>query len=224
MGVEEQIGDTLKLALQKYWTFFGIAGLALIVFAAGDGFPKWLVQLSAGWQEATFLSGCVFAIACFAVVAVELRGGSPPGKEVLPDFGVDVASPDDNEVVQLPLRFVGTLKKSLPDGFELWLFGCAGQLPPSYWPQRRATITGTSWTCDVDQPWTTGTEALYVLMIVGPDGQALVRLYWELNLKAQEASGRWTGALNQLTTDMKVCTAPAKLRWRVPLDPTSGAA
>ena len=214
MGVEEQVGDTVKLALQKYWTFFGIAGVALIVFAAGDGFPKWLVQLSAGWQEATFLTGCVFVAACFLVVAVELRGGSETTKELLADFGVEIASPDDNEMVKFPIRFVGTFKRALPKGYELWLFGCASQLPPSYWPQRKARITATSWTCDLDRPWTNDKAAIYAMVVVGPDGQALVRLYWELNLKAQENGGRWAGTLNQLTADMVACTDPRVFRWQ----------
>jgi hypothetical protein len=219
MGVEEQVGDTVKLALQKYWTFFGTAGLALIVFAAGDGFPKWLVQLSAGWQEATFLAGCVFVAACFLVVAVELRGGPASVNKALPDPGVDIASPDDNESVQFPARIVGTIKTPVPDGWELWLFGCASELPPSYWPQQKARLTATSWACDVERIWTTGNAAKYVLVIIGPDGQALVRLYWELNQKAQENGGRWAGPLNQLTADMKVCTAPRTFRSRAMTPP-----
>ena len=64
---KSRLADTVQgPRFRNIGTFFGIAGLALIVFAAGDGFPKFVVQtVQLAGRRRFFAAGCVFVAACF---------------------------------------------------------------------------------------------------------------------------------------------------------------
>jgi hypothetical protein len=212
MGIEEQVGDTLRLALAKYWTFFGVSGLLLILVAAADGIPKW-VALEPLWQWLVFAIGFALLLACAAAVFLDARTAKTVGRPDLADVVATVLTPGDRETVQSPFILVGSLGKPMPEGCELWLFGVAGDAPASWWPQTRAQVNGTSWTCEARNRWTQGMDAPYEMAVVGPDGQALVGTYLELNHSCQGISGKWAGALTRLTSDMQVCSARRRVRW-----------
>jgi len=132
------------------------------------------------------------------------------------DYALEITEPSKGSNVASSFELKGTLRKMLPDGWELRLLNRAMKSGVmTYWPHGAALdLTPQSegavkWAVTYTaREYKDNDRRDLVLYFVGPDGQALLSAYFKLNERfAPKGSAPWEG-ITDLTRDMKLACKP----------------
>jgi hypothetical protein len=116
------------------------------------------------------------------------------------DYGVKIKSINAGDKVQGSFKVSGTYKKELPKGYKIQLF-VKSSSKGEYFPQRVTEIKSENrtWTADVRVGGVSGTKAVIIAAVAGPDGQALCNYYRKVGRETE----KWTG-IELLTNDIEL--------------------
>jgi hypothetical protein len=172
----------------KLWLAFLVSGLGLLLIGSVGKVP---------WFNLDVVN-IYFQIILVAAGVMLLLGGiyfgkyQPPkpeparptrqGKTAIDAalYEITIKSPKWGQELSPPVSISGTMKKKLPDGYELWLINTGTQNgQPAYWPQDFAVINNNGgWTLKYrPREFHLGEERRMNLYIVGKDGQRLFAYY-----------------------------------------------
>jgi hypothetical protein len=177
--------------IERAWAVFLVAGLALLFVGVFGRSPYGDFGGAADiFRLPLVILGAVIILASFGLVAAaQLWPASAPMSEasikkpVRPafnpwEYGVQVKQPKkDNEIVHPPVKISGTVKKTLPKDYKLWMVGIGGKTEaPEYWPHREVDILANkTWEFDYEpKNFKENEQRRLQLYILGTEGQKLV--------------------------------------------------
>ncbi len=135
--------------------------------------------------------------------------------------GVDIEEPAHNADTYVPFRVSGKCK-SIPKGYQLWLFIIGGQGGLECSPQSEITPHDGRWTTDFRATFfERGHKRRFAIFLVGEDGQALIQHYKTFGKALNQVEPRtdrpWP-PLTRLTSDIVRATEirEVTLRGRTP--------
>jgi hypothetical protein len=133
--------------------------------------------------------------------------GPGPMRPAANSFDVVVRLPPPNTAVTSPVVVSGTLSRSLPPEYELWLFTqghWSGD--DAWWPQTRIN-EGPNWSASyVARDPKPGDRRTLRIFVVGPDGRALIATWRRINSHfTQQTNQHWVG-MSRLTADVIAAT------------------
>jgi hypothetical protein len=173
---------------ESAWRACFWAGLILIVLAACGRLlviadakvvnPEFLIPI--------FVLGTILLLVTAFVALTEARGTTPTGAPspaiAKKDYVATVDSPT-NKTVPIPVLIAGTLKRTLPDGFQLWLVNHGTENGhAAFWPQTEAKVVGKRWSVTYEprefEHLSTRRLQMY---LVGKEAQKLLSYFKQAN-------------------------------------------
>jgi hypothetical protein len=144
--------------------------------------------------------------------AIQVSGAEKPQPKVnVKAVSVTITKPKPrrDEMFTSPVTIAGTVAKPLPDGWGLWLLSIgARKQRPTFWPyQQIRMMDQKNWTVSYNTRSGDGPRELQIY-IVGPDGQALMSSFFDINDEHLSINPGSHAPLLALTSDMyKACKA-----------------
>lgn len=133
-----------------------------------------------------------------------LTGRQAPVKQALaaPNYGISF-KPPGRKFTKAPITVWARQENPLPPGTELWLFTQGDQSGHTAWWAQNAFTGGKKCSADYyPRDWKHGEKRTLQLFLVGPDGQALIAYFRNVNqLLSLPQNKHWIG-ITKLTSDM----------------------
>jgi hypothetical protein len=187
--------SSIKFFFEKPWrACLAASFLFLIVAATGEViFTGMKTNADFKWIFVAMSALCIV----LAVLAYWRESGSneqPVASNAKPKinpktYNVVISKPEFGKKLKPPVILTGKMSRKLPQGVQLWLFS-EGGIPKSkkHYPNREATIDPNrerEWSIKYKpgHKFEDGQSRTLQLYLVGPDGQALITAYKNINAK-----------------------------------------
>lgn len=199
----------LEVTENNQWLFLLAAGVVLGLAGAVGEVPKFGLAIDypgMRWGLAVF--GAILVVAGVFGYFISRRN-TRRSRDLDPkQYDMKILSPMDDGTVNPPeFKIVGTLKKPLAEGVELWVFAVGyPQGDPVYWPRSPAKFVNRD--NQFEAIYSTGQvgareRRAVRFFLVGGEGQALISCYHRINRHygAPSSGQQWEG-ITKLTSDV----------------------